>query len=314
MKILVTEKLPINVEEKLKEYNIDVLIPKRHQDKNKMINIVKNMDGIICLLKDSIEKEVIDAGNKLKIIANYAVGFDNIDIKYAKEKNIFVTNTPDVLTEATADLVFGLLLASARRIPEANDYVRKDRFKGWRPDEMLGYDVYGETLGIFGFGRIGQAVARRAKGFNMRILYTARSEKSMPFKCEYVDYNTLIKESDYISVNAPLNKETKGIFNYNTFKQMKENAIFINTARGKIVKEKDLVKALKENLIAGAALDVYENEPLIEEELKTMDNCILAPHMGSATKDTRTEMANICVNAIIDVLINKKGPKTCVNC
>ncbi len=314
MKILITEKLPINVEEKLKKYNIGVLIPRKHPDKNEMINIVKDMDGIICLLKDSIVKEVIDAGNKLKIIANYAVGFDNIDIKYAKEKNIFVTNTPDVLTEATADLVFGLLLSSARRIPEANDYVRKDRFKGWRPDEMLGYDVYSKTLGIFGFGRIGQAVARRAKGFNMRILYTARSEKNMPFKCEYVDYNTLIKESDYISVNAPLNKETKGIFNYNAFKQMKENAIFINTARGKIVKESDLVKALKENLIAGAALDVYENEPLIEEELKTMDNCILAPHMGSATKDTRTEMANICVNAIIDVLINKKGPKTCVNC
>ncbi len=314
MKILVTEKLPVNVGEKLKKHNIDVLIPKKHPDKNEIINIVKDMDGIICLLKDSIVKEVIDAGNKLKIIANYAVGFDNIDIKYAKKKNIFVTNTPDVLTEATADLVFGLLLASARRIPEANDYVRNDKFKGWKPDEMLGYDIYGKTLGIFGFGRIGQAVARRAQGFNMRILYTARSEKDVPFKCEYVDFSSLIKESDYISVNAPLNKETKGIFNYNVFKQMKENAIFINTARGKIVKESDLVKALKEKIIAGAALDVYENEPLIEEELKTMDNCILAPHMGSATKGTRTEMANICVDAVIDVLINKKGPKSCVNC
>ncbi len=314
MKILVTEKLPINIKEKLKKHNIDVLISEKHPDKNEIIGIVKEMDGIICLLSDSILKDVIDAGNKLKIISNYAVGFDNIDIDYAKKNNIFVTNTPDVLTEATADLVFGLLLASARRIPEANNYVRKNRFKGWKPDEMLGQDVYKKTLGIFGFGRIGQAVARRAKGFDMRILYTARTEKSMSFECEYVDFSTLIKESDYISVNAPLNKDTEGIFNYDTFTKMKENAIFINTARGKIVKEKDLVKILKEKIIAGAALDVYENEPIIEEELKTMENCILAPHMGSATKGTRTEMANICVNAIIDVLINKKEPRTCVNC
>ncbi|MFO8061472.1 MAG: D-glycerate dehydrogenase [bacterium] len=314
MKLYITSQLPIDIEEGFADTDIDIKIADKRPDKREIIENCRDRQGIICLLADIIDSEVIDNCPELKIIANYAVGYDNIDIEYARKKGIVVTNTPDVLTETTADLAFGLLIAGARRIIEADKYTRAGNFNGWRPDEMLGTDVHSKTLGIFGFGRIGQAVARRGLGFDMDIIYTSRHKKTVDFESEYVNFDTLVSRSDFISVNAPLNDQTYHRFDYNTFSAMKSEAVIINTARGKIINEEDLVRALKEKTIRCACLDVYEHEPEIHSELKDLDNVILTPHAGSASLKTRREMAEICINAVKDVLINKKEPDVCVNC
>ncbi|MDY6787858.1 MAG: D-glycerate dehydrogenase [candidate division WOR-3 bacterium] len=314
MKLYVTNQLPINIKDHFTDSDIDVHIAGKRPDKKEIIEHCRDAQGIICLLADSIDSEVIDNCPELRIIANYAVGYDNIDIEYARKKGIVVTNTPDVLTETTADLAFGLLIAGARRIVEADEYTRAGNFKGWRPDEMLGTDVHSKTLGIFGFGRIGQAVARRGLGFNMDIIYSSRHKKTVDFESGYVNFDTLVSRSDFISINAPLTDQTYHRFDYNTFSAMKDEAVIINTARGKIINEEDLVRALKEKTIRCACLDVYENEPEIQGELKHLDNVILTPHAGSASLKTRREMAEICINAVKDVLVRGKEPDVCVNC
>lgn len=313
MKIFITHKLPVDVKGYFADSGIEIVVPSRHPDRNALIDGMRDADGVICLLRDKIDSSIIDQCKKLKIIANYAVGYDNIDIECAGKNGIYVTNTPDVLTETTADLAWGLMIAAARRIPEADRYTRAGNFHGWRPDEMLGMDIHGMTLGIFGFGRIGQAVGRRASGFDMNVLYTARHDKEAGYKAQRVDFDKLISHSDFISINAPLTDQTRGVFNAETFARMKENAVLVNTARGSIVNESDLISALSENRIYAAALDVYEFEPSIGESLKGMENCILSPHMGSATHKTRNEMGMMCMESLKAVLMEKEVPPRCVN-
>jgi len=278
MKVLQTYKLPFDTKKYLKENGIDVDIYENGISYEQILQIVENYDGIISLLSNRIDKNILERGKNLKIVANYAVGYDNIDTSYAREKNIFVTNTPDVLTEATADIAFALLLSVSRRIVEGDDFVRRGEFNGWKPDLLLGKDLFGKTLGIYGFGRIGKAVARRAKGFGMDIIFTDENVKDETL-AKKVDFESLIRESDFISINAPLNETTLYRFDIEVFKKMKKNVIIINTARGKIIKEKDLVYALKNNLITGVGLDVYENEPVVEPELLKMKNVVLLPHI-----------------------------------
>lgn len=312
MKILQTHKLPFDTKKYLNGYGIDVDLFENGISYEKLEQVIEGYDGLLCLLSDRIDKNILDKGKKLKIVANYAVGYDNIDVSYAKEKNIFVSNTPDVLTEATADIAFALLLAVTRRIVEGDNFVRRGEFKGWKPDLLLGKDLFGKTLGIFGYGRIGKAVARRAKGFGMETIFTDETaiEDGISKK---VSFERLIKESDFISINAPLNEQTLFKFDLEVFKKMKKDAIIINTARGKLIKEKDLVYALKNDIIKGAGLDVYENEPIVEEELLRMSNVVLLPHIGSATEETREKMAKICVKSIVEVLVEKRRPEKCVN-
>ncbi|HAF07508.1 MAG: D-glycerate dehydrogenase [bacterium] len=312
MKVLQTYSLPFDTKRYLNENGIEVDIFETGISYEEILQIVEKYDGIISLLSNRIDRNILEKGKNLKVVANYAVGYDNIDTSYAKEKNIFVTNTPDVLTEATADVAFALLLSVTRRIVESDEFVRKGEFKGWKPDLLLGKDLFGKTLGIYGFGRIGKAVARRAKGFGMDIIFTDENVKDETL-ARKVDFEKLIKQSDFISINAPLNETTLYRFDIEVFKKMKKNVIIINTARGKIIKEKDLVYALKNNIISGAGLDVYENEPLIEEELLKMKNVVLLPHIGSATEETREKMAKICVRSVVEVLIEKRRPEKCVN-
>lgn len=314
MKVYVTSRLPLDVEGILEEHKIECVSSAPFPSRIEMMGYAADVDGLICLLRDRIDREFIDNAKNLKIIANYAVGYDNIDTKYAAEKGIYVTNTPDVLTDATADLAFTLMLSVARRIAESDKYVRNNNFRGWRSDEMLGVDVRGKTLGIYGFGRIGQAVGKRSTGFDMEVIYTANSDKNVPYKARRVEFEELVEESDFISVNAPLTKDTEYKFNYDVFCRMKKNAVFINTARGKIVKEADLHRALFEGVIKGAGLDVYENEPSITNGLMELDNVILLPHIGSATVDTRKKMAQLCIDSVIETLIKKEKPALCVNC
>jgi glyoxylate reductase len=258
---------------------------------------IKAAAGVICLLTDKITAEVMAAAPDLKIIANVAVGHDNIDVAAATERGILVTNTPDVLTETTADLAFALLLAIARRIPEADAYMRAGKYQGFELfPQMLGVNVYGKTLGIVGMGRIGTAVARRAAlGFKMNVLYSANSAKpaaEAELGAKQVSFAQLLAQSDFISINAPLTPATHHLFTLNEFKQMKTTACLINTSRGPLIKEADLVTALNQGLIRGAAMDVFEAEPKMASGLADIkDRLVLAPHVGSATIETRQQMA-----------------------
>lgn len=316
MKVFVTYKIPEDGLKLLKEkYELDVYEGEEFLTKEEMMNRVKDADAVITQLRDPVDKEFIDAGKKLKIIANYAVGFNNIDVEYAKSKRIYVTNTPGVLTEATADIAWALILAVARKIIPADKFVREGKFKGWKPKLFLGYEIYGKILGIIGMGRIGQAVARRATGFGMKILYHNR--KRLPDKVEklynatYVDLETLLKTSDFISVNVPLTDETYHLLDEKRLHLLKPNAILVNTARGPVVDEKALYKLLKEGKIAGAGFDVYENEPLLTPGLEKLDNVVLLPHIGSATFETRSKMSIMVAENVIDAFEGRK-PKNLV--
>ena len=275
-------------------------------------------EAIVCLLSDQMSADVMDRLPNLRLIANVAVGYDNIDIQAATERGIIVTNTPDVLTETTADLAFALLFAIARRIPESDSFMRAEKYTRFElfPD-MLGVDVYGKTLGIVGMGRIGTAVARRGTlGFNMPILYSGRrrqEEAESELGATYVSFDDLLAQSDFISVNVALTPETTHLFDYVAFQKMKSTACFINTARGPVVKEADLVQALKEGLIQGAAIDVFEFEPKMVDGLADIqDKLVVAPHIGSATVDTRNKMADIAVSNVIAYFEGKR-PLTMVN-
>jgi glyoxylate reductase len=256
---------------------------------------------------------VLKAASQLRCVANCAVGYNNIDLKTAKERGIWVTNTPEVLTEATADIVWALILSCARRVPEGERMVRKGKFKGAHPLMLLGVDLFCKTLGVFGFGRIGKAVARRGRGWNMKVLYHQRKRESRQveraYNARYVSFEKLLKFSDFLSVNSPLTLETRHRFKEKEFKQMKRTAVFINAGRGSIHLEKDLIKALKRKWIYSAGLDVYEFEPRIERELLKLQNCTLLPHLGSATVETRNKMALLASKNIELVLRNNK-PKT----
>jgi len=316
MKIFVTRKIPeTGLEILRKEHEIDVFVHDRVPTKKEIINGLKGKDGLLCLLSDLIDKDVIKSEPKLKMIANYAVGYDNIDILVATEKKIPVSNTPGVLTDTTAEMAWAQLFSVARRIVEGDKYTRAGKFKGWGPMLMLGQDVSNKTLGVIGAGRIGTAFALKSKGFNMKVLYVdGRVNKTLEkeLKAIKVELNELLKKSDYISIHVPLTEETYHLISKNELKVMKRNAILINTSRGPVVDEKALVKALKEKWIFGAGLDVYEHEPKITEELKKLDNVVLQPHSASATFETRSKMAIIAAENMIAGL-KGKIPPNCVN-
>lgn len=267
---------------------------------------MKEADALWTTLSDKISRELIETSPKLKVISNLAVGFNNIDIEAAKEHDIIVTNTPDVLTEATADLAFALLLASARRVTEADRVLRGGEWKSWTPMKLTGMDVFGATLGVIGMGRIGEAAARRAKGFDMRVLYHNRSRKpeaEMEFGFQYAELDTLLKESDFVLVFAPLTPETTNMIDEKELALMKETAILLNVARGGIVNEDALYHALKNGVIWGAGLDVFEVEPVpLDHPLLTLPNVTVLPHIGSASIRTRLAMMQMNMQAITDVL------------
>lgn len=317
-RVLLTRLLPQPGIDLLKKHvEIEINTANRAITKQGVIEKIKDKDGLICLLTDKIDAEVIDAGKKLKIIANYAVGYNNIDIEEATRRKIPVTNTPGVLTETTADLTFALILSGARRIVEADRFLRDGKFMGWEPMLFLGSDVYDKTLGIVGFGRIGRAVAKRAKGFDMKTLYyepkRLPAEIENEYGAEYRNLDDLLKESNFITIHTPLTESTHHLISEREFSLMKKSAYLINVARGSIIDEKALVNALKKKKIAGCALDVFEREPEIESELINMPNTVLVPHIGSASIETRTNMAMIAAENIIAVLVNNKRPPNIVN-
>jgi len=268
---------------------------------------------LVSLLTDPIDEEVFDAAPKLRIVSQYAVGYDNIKVEEATKRGIYVTNTPGVLTETVADFTFALMLAVARRVVEADRYVREGKWKvGWHPLMMVGTDVYGATLGIVGLGRIGSAVARRAKGFNMRVIYydvVRREDLEKELGIEYVSLDKLLEESDYVSLHTPLTPQTYHLIGEEQLKKMKKTAFLINTARGKVVDQKALYKALKEGWIAGAGLDVFEQEPISPDDpLLELDNVVLAPHAASASYETRSRMAEMVADNLIAFLKGEVPP------
>lgn len=283
--------------------------------KEVLLEKVRGRDGVLCLLTDRIDKEVLDAAHGTVIFANYAVGFDNIDVPYATERGILISNTPGVLTEATAEMAWALLFAAARRVVESDKYNREGKFQGWGPLHFLGQDVTGKTLGVIGGGRIGTAFAKKAKGFEMKILYS-HTKANPDFETKtggrYVDLDTLLKESDFVSLHVPLSPRTKHLISDRELKLMKKSAILINTSRGPIVDEEALVRALKEGEIWGAGLDVYEREPEITPGLAELKNVVLCPHIASATEETRTKMGLMAAENLLAGL-GGKIPPNCLN-
>ena len=281
--------------------------------RTQILEAVPGCAALLPLLSDRIDGEVMDAaGDSLRVIANYAVGYDNIDVPAATERGIWVTNTPDVLTETTADLAWALLMAAARRIGEGERYARSGQWKTWGPLLLLGYDVYGKTLGIIGCGRIGQAVARRAAGFGMNLLYHNRSRNpdlEMELPISYAGLDELLETSDFVSVHCPLNDRTRHLIDVAALKRMKPTAILINTARGPVVDQAALVDALRSGTIAGAGLDVTDPEPPDPEDpLLKLDNAVVIPHLGSASHETRTAMAMLAINNLLAVLRGERPP------
>lgn len=269
-----------------------------------LLEKVRGVDGLLCMLTDRIDGQLMDAaGPALKIISQMAVGYDNIDVPAAQERGIPIGHTPGVLTEATADLAFGLLLAAARRIVEGANYIQDGQWRTWDPNALLGRDLSGATLGIIGLGRIGRAVARRAAGFNMRILAYSPSltlESAAEVSAVAVDQETLLRESDFVSLHLPLNTQTRHLINRITLAQMKANAILVNTARGGIIDHAALVEALRSGAIGGAALDVTDPEPILPDDpLLSLPNALVVPHIGSASQWTRSQMARMAAENLI---------------
>jgi lactate dehydrogenase-like 2-hydroxyacid dehydrogenase len=316
MKVFVTREIPMPGLDLLRrEFSVSVNPYDRVISKEELIRGIKGKDGLLCLLTDPVDREVIYAEPKLRMIASFAVGYDNIDIAAATERGIPVSNTPGVLTETTAELAWALLFSVARRTVEGDSFTRAGKFKGWAPLLMLGQDITNKTLGIIGAGRIGTAVALKSKGFHMTVLYTD-DQKNEQLECEVgakrVPLSQLLKESDFISIHVPLTKATHHLIGEKELRMMKKTAVLINTARGPIIEENALIKALADHWIFGAGLDVYEREPKIPKELKTFHNVVLQPHTGSATIETRTKMA---LMAAQNLIIGLKGdiPPNCIN-
>lgn len=302
--VLVTGKLLPETMEALEKWQVETIIGEELTEEN-LIKKAAKVDAIICPLSTQITAKVLESAENLKIVANIGAGFDNIDVKKAKELGIAVTNTPDVSTEATAELTLGLILAVARRITEGDRLCREtpEEFKGWAPTFFLGTELTGKTLGIIGLGRIGQAVAKRAAAFGMKIIYSGHNPKD--WDAEFVSQEELLKRSDVVTIHAAYNPDLKHLINEETLQMMNPSAFLINAARGPVVEEAALVKALKNEEIAGAALDVFEFEPKIGEELRGLDNVILTPHIGNATVETRSEMGRMAISNVEAVLAGK---------
>lgn len=315
--VYVTRGIPEQTIETLKQrYDVDVNPDDRALTRDELLKNVKGRDAVISLLTDKIDGEVLDAaGSQCKIFANYAVGFDNFDLAAATQRGVVLTNTPGVLDESTSTHAWALLLAAARRVPEAERFVRAGQWKGWGPMVFIGQDVDNKTLGIAGLGRIGSRVARKATGFDMKIIYNdvkPNPEFERQTGARFVDKATLLKESDFLSLHLPLMAETRHYIGAAELAQMKPTAVLVNAARGPLVDEKALVAALKNKTIWAAGLDVFENEPALAAGLAELDNAVVVPHIASATIETRLAMGRIAIENIDNVL-GGKAPITCVN-
>jgi glyoxylate reductase len=272
----------------------------------------RECDGLLSLLTDRVDAQLLDSCPKLRVVSNFAVGFDNISIPAATERGILVGHTPGVLTETTADLAFALMMTAARRIPEGIDYVRADKWRTWGPMLLMGHDVHHATLGLIGLGRIGVEMAKRARGFDMRVMYTdvfRREDLEASMGLEYASFEDVIRQADFVSVHTPLTPETRHLLNREAFQKMKSTAIVINTARGPVIDTDALIEALQNKVIGGAALDVTDPEPLhADHPLVNMPNCIIVPHIASASEKTRTLMAEIAANNLLAGLRGDKLP------
>lgn len=316
-KVFVSRAIPEKGLEIVQEFcEVDVWPNELPPTRDEILQHVRGVDGLLCLLTDRIDGDVMDeAGPQLKVISNFAVGFDNIDVPAATARKIPVGNTPDVLTDATADFAFALLMAVARRLTEGERYVHAGNWKTWGPMTLLGVDIQGATLGLVGLGRIGRAVARRALGFDMRVIYYDPSEKKTEpaLKAKRVDFETLLAESDFISLHTPLTPDTRHMIDSEAFSKMKPSAVLINTARGPVVDPEALYEALKERRIFGAGLDVTEPEPLpLDSPLLTLDNLVIVPHIASASKTSRDQMSWMAAQNLIAGLKGERLPN-CVN-
>ncbi len=317
-KVLFTSKLPGDDFKNLlqnEKYEVTILADR---ERDTLCRTVKSFDpdAIVSLLSDKIDKELIDIAPSLKVVSNYAVGYNNIDVPYCSEKGIIVTNTPGVLTDATADIAFMLILMVSRRAGESERFTRNGYFKEWMPELLVGKSLQNKTLGIVGLGRIGYATAKRAEAFGMNIIYHNRkrvgAEKESMINARFVSLNDLLTESDVISLHIPYMPEVHHLIGEKELKMMKKSTILVNTARGPLVHEKALAEALSQKTIYGAGLDVYEFEPEIEEGLKSLENIVLLPHIGSATEETRYQMAKMVINDLMLVL-GEKEPVNFVN-
>ena len=316
-KVYVTRKVPEAAIDLLRQAcEVEVWEGELPVPRDVLLEKVRDIDGLFCLLTERIDQELLDAAPRLRVVSNMAVGYDNIDVAACTARGIPVGNTPGVLTETTADLAFALLLAAARRLVEGVDYVRAGKWKTWGPMLLMGQDVHGATLGIVGMGRIGQAVARRARGFDMRVLYHNRRpvpDAAAKLGATYVDLDTLLRESDFVSLHVPLTEETYHLIGREELQKMKPTAVLVNTARGGVVDPAALREALREGWIAYAALDVTEPEPIPPDDpLLRLPNCIVVPHIGSASVATRTKMALMAAENLLAGLRGEPLPN-CVN-
>jgi len=317
MKVFITRKIPhIGIELlKKKGYTLNIFKPERPIKPEELIRGAKDADAVITLLTDKIDDFIMSKLPKLKIISNFAVGYNNIDIAAAEKRNIMVTNTPGVLTEATADTAFALLISCGRRIVESDKFMREGKFIGWDPMLLLGTELHGKTVGIIGAGRIGTAFAKRCSGFDMKIQYFSRRHNpalESKLNAKKVTLNKLLLTSDFISIHIPLSTETFHLIGKKELGLMKPTSVLINTARGEVVDEKELIKSLKAKKIFSAGFDVYEGEPIVNKELFKLNNVVLLPHIGSATIETRSKIAEIASKNVIAALSGKR-PQFLVN-
>ncbi|KAI8100164.1 D-isomer specific 2-hydroxyacid dehydrogenase [Halteromyces radiatus] len=316
MKVLVTRELPKHTQNRLEKQDLELIQWKKDCTipRDTLLNWVKGVDAIICLLTDKIDKELLDhAGPQLKVVATVSIGYDHCDITELRARNIQIGYTPDCLTDATADLTLLLVLAASRCFKEGIRAAENGEWREWRPNWLLGSQFSGKTLGVIGLGRIGQAVAKRLKAFGItRILYHGRSQKPQAeseLGAEFSSFDNLLKESDYITVCCALTPETQNLFDYVAFSKMKSTAVFVNTARGGIVKQDDLVRALDEKLIAAVGLDVTTPEPLpTDHKLYQFNNCIILPHVASATEETREKMASMALDNVLAAVQGQRIP------
>jgi len=312
-KVLVTREISAEAIKRLKQhFVVDSNQPDRPLSTTQLIRKLKGKDGVVTLTTDIISEAVLAKNPQLKIVSNVAVGYNNLDVVAATKRGVMMTNTPGVVDDTTADLTWALILGAARGLSYGDRAIRAGKWKRWRMMEFLGQDIYGKTIGIVGFGRIGRGVARRAMGFNMKVLYASRSRASdsveQEFHASYVDKHTLLRESDVVTLHLPLFPETRHYIGAKELAMMKKTAILVNASRGPIVDEKALVKALKARRIAGAGLDVFEKEPALTPGLITLPNVVLTPHIGSGSFETRLKMSNMAVTNCIAGLTGQRPP------
>ena len=315
-KVYVTRMVPQAGIDLLKtECEVEVNSEDRPLSRKELLQNIQGKDGVLSLLTDTIDAEVFDTVPEIKGFANYAVGYDNIDVEEATRRGVPISNTPDVLTDATAEMAWALLFTLARRVVESDSHMRSGQWPGWGPLQFLGGDITGKTLGIVGAGRIGTAMALKSIGFKMNVLYfDTRTNETLEQKlnARRVELSELLSQSDFVSIHTPLFPETRHLFTIDTFQQMKSTAYIINTSRGPVIDETDLLKALQDRLIAGAGLDVYENEPKLTPGLEKLDNVVVTPHTASATVGARTGMATKAARNLLSMVKNQKAPD-CVN-